>query len=143
MRSLQFEMVLCRICRHDLLAAIALILLGGCASYGPPFQPATIPQDQGILYVYRPSTLLSAAVSWGMRVDDRDVGRIANGGYLVVPLDPGQHTITTASIPVEINVDAGVSIYARFVPTGTNGVSVQIVDERIALPEISKLRILK
>jgi hypothetical protein len=65
---------------------ISLILLGGCAVQGPPFERAETPPGNATIYVYRPynygGSLLRPAVTCG-----DDTARIGPGGYhaFIVP----------------------------------------------------------
>jgi hypothetical protein len=69
-----------------LLLGIATLFIAGCAVQGRPFEKASAPPDNAVIYVYRPyhygSSLLRPAVTCG-----EDTARIGPGGYhaFVVP----------------------------------------------------------
>jgi len=58
----------------------AMLFIAGCAVQGRPFEKASAPPDEAVIYVYRPyhygSSLLRPAVTCG-----EDSARIGPGGY--------------------------------------------------------------
>ncbi len=77
--------------RRAAILAAAGIFASGCAVQGTPFEKASAPPDNVVIYVYRPyhygSSLLRPAVTCG-----GDSARIGPGGYhaFVVPADSGE-----------------------------------------------------
>jgi hypothetical protein len=77
----------------------AVVLLAGCGASGEQFKVGAMkpPSGRALLYVYRPSTLVGIGnpeVAF-LHLDGRRLARIRIGGYLAVPVSPGQHKVTT------------------------------------------------
>ena len=73
------------------LFGAATLAIGGCAVQGRPFERASAPPDNAVIYVYRPyhygSSALRPAVTCG-----EDSARIGPGGYhaFIVPSGPDE-----------------------------------------------------
>lgn len=79
----------------ELSVFLALALLSGCAASGPTFSsgPHLMPGKSG-LYIYRSNNLLEGRiVKNDIYLDGKNIGKLANGGYLYVPAAPGPHTL--------------------------------------------------
>lgn len=73
---------------------LCAILITGCASLGPKFsslQPQ--PKSKALVYVYRPKAFTGSVRSPNITVNDKKIGEIPNGGYLVAEVDSGRTTI--------------------------------------------------
>lgn len=109
-----------RTCSRYLLLLIPMLLLASCAT-GPAFIKADVTPDQGVIYIYRESHILGAAVTYNVRdlsqavkqgkvklePDEGNTERVAdwdaalqwgtiagvmkNGAYSVVKAAPGLH----------------------------------------------------
>lgn len=96
-----------------LLGAVTL-LMAGCAVQGPPFEKATAPPNNAVIYVYRPyhygSSLLRPAVTCG-----EDSARIGPGGYhaFVVPAGSGPIlcSVEGAETADQVEIDAQTRVY--------------------------------
>jgi hypothetical protein len=70
------------------LGAITILALTGCGARGPKFRTIEIPQkNQSLVYIYRPSSFMGAAMSYDIHVknangSDKVIGSLSNGGYL-------------------------------------------------------------
>lgn len=140
---------------NPLAMGLVLMLVACTTPSGPVFAPvADIPQDQGVVYVYRPSSLLIGDVR--IAIDGQFVGLIGNGGYIVTRLSPALHVVgispyesrllTDPSFaPLDLNITAGRAHYIRAVPSKTGPYSWEVIfqelDERTALPEIQTRRL--
>jgi hypothetical protein len=89
-----------------LVVLLALsVLIASCASSGPPFhEVAPKEKDGAIVYVYRLSSIVGAAVSWAVRLDDVKVASIRSGTYTVVYTTPGIHTLLIADSPLLVGL---------------------------------------
>lgn len=80
--------------RNPLLLA-SLLMLNACAASGVPFEPSPPPKSMASLVVYRPSVYAANATNT-LKVNGHEVGcRLLGGGYVIVPVQPGQVTLTT------------------------------------------------
>lgn len=143
-------------------------LLSSCTVTGPKFTPLeNVDSQYGVLYVYRPSNydlgLMTALIS----LDGKQIASLENGGYVAVPVTPGEHTITQkwkAGILGNSNLEGGTtttvvgvkSSDASYVSLTSNSTRVQAkrfnavavdlqwqlnkVSADQALPEISQCR---
>ena len=56
------------------LLLIPALYLAACAATGTPFQRITqIPADKGVIYVYRPNSLIGSAVHYDVHAGETDV----------------------------------------------------------------------
>jgi hypothetical protein len=70
-------------------------LLSSCTITGPKFTPLeSADANRGVIYIYRPSTYVMALMSALISVDGKQVAVLRNGGYVAVPVDAGEHTIS-------------------------------------------------
>ena len=107
------------------LAAALLLLLGGCATtQGPGFDGWKKPgADVGLVYLYRPWSFVGGLLPVRVYVDDERKADLQNGTHQVHELSPGPHTVvaemgslpmTTDKITIEVKVEPGSVLYARF-----------------------------
>lgn len=83
--------------RSALALLAASVLLQGCANLatGPQFVPGAAPTDgQAVIYVFRPEQSYQNTKAPDMTIDKQTVGAIYDGGYLMLKVAPGQHTVT-------------------------------------------------
>lgn len=50
--------------------------------------------QRGVIYVYRPSNYDMGLMSALISLDGKPVASLENGGYVAVPVTPGEHTVT-------------------------------------------------
>jgi hypothetical protein len=68
-----------------------IITLVGCSATGPAFKElTTVPRDQVIVYVYRPSSFTNSGNAPNLFVNDVDHGQLWNAGYIPLTLPPGK-----------------------------------------------------
>ena len=106
------------------LAAALLLLLGGCAAQQPGFEGWQQPgEGVGAVYLYRPWSFVGGLLPVRVHVDGERKGDLENGTHQVHELTPGPHTIvaemgtlpmTTDKITIEVEVQTGSVLYARF-----------------------------
>lgn len=81
------------------------VLIASCASSGPPFhEVAPKEKDGAIVYVYRLSSIVGAAVSWAVRLDGVKVASVGSGSYTVVHTTAGIHTLLIADSPLLVGL---------------------------------------
>jgi hypothetical protein len=107
----------------------AVLLLAGCGATGEQFKVGAMKPASGraLLYVYRPDTFIGIGnpdVAF-LHLDGRRVARIRIGGYVAVPISPGQHKVTTTKASggedtgkvlsgKTFSVRAGSTVYLRY-----------------------------
>jgi hypothetical protein len=97
-----------------ILLGAATLLIAGCAVQGPPFEKASAPPNDAVIYVYRPyhygSSLLRPAVTCG-----EDSARIGPGGYhaFIVPQRSEQIlcSVEGAESADQVEIDAHTRVY--------------------------------
>lgn len=97
-----------------ILRAAAAFFVAGCAVQGRPFERASAPPDNAIIYVYRPyhygSSLLRPAVTCG-----EDSARIGPGGYHAFIVPEGSEAITCgvqgAESGDQVEIDPHIRVY--------------------------------
>lgn len=100
----------------------ALLLLAGCATTGPQFEPEiAAPTDRALVYFYRDAGFVGAGVTYMVRANGTDVSTLPAGGYFVYHASPGKVEFsaqTEARTSVTIDAKAGQTYYVK----GTVGV---------------------
>jgi hypothetical protein len=156
------------------VALAAALLLAGCGATGEQFKVGAIkpPSGRALLYVYRPSTVVGIGnpdVAF-LHLDGRPLTRIRIGGYLAVPISPGQHKATTTQSMAgsdtgkvlsarSFSAHAGSTVYLRytegfssFVPIVLPNTAVILsstyhrfdaVPEREALAELAETQVIQ
>jgi len=108
-------------------ALIAILLAGvlwgsGCATLGPVYTKVDkVPEDRGLVYVYRPSGMMGGAVAYDVKVGDNVVTTLHSGGYFPYFSKPGEVEFwakTESRSAVTIDVKSGQVYYIK----GTLGV---------------------
>jgi len=131
-----------------LIGAFALLLLTGCGAKGPKFVGIEKPQkNQGLVYIYRPSSLMGAAVSYDMHAkksatNDQFIGNLSNGAYIKYITEPNEiefwgKTESRSSVTLDIEANKMYCI------KGEVGIGffigrphLTIVDNKLCLKEI-------
>lgn len=67
------------------------IALVGCSSLGEKYKPESIDPDKAIIYVFGDCPDLTEQP--GFYVDEAKIAKVHEKGYIVVKLDPGEHTL--------------------------------------------------
>jgi C-terminal processing protease CtpA/Prc len=101
--------------------------------------------DLARVYVYRPGSVMGAAVPLHVFVDDAHVGALTSSTFLVVALRPGEHSLVvraTGSAQRTLVVEAGHDYYVRASPTwgmsGANASADVVADERSAREDVAR-----
>ncbi len=108
---------------------ILLLLLSsvfGCAAGGPAFQRiSSIPEEKGLIYIYRSKSFVGSAVRYNVHAGDKVIGILHNGGYFTYLADPGELEIwakTEAKGSVTLDVLSGKEHYVK----GSLGVGIVV-----------------
>jgi len=108
--------------RTALACTLAAGLLGACATAsGPQFTGLeAVPASQGHLYLYRKSALYAIAAGYEVTVDGKAAGKLVNASYLVLPLVPGERTVSvheggfTSAKSFKVNAEPGKRYFAEY-----------------------------
>jgi hypothetical protein len=97
---------------------ISVILLAtGCASLGPVYSKIDkIPDNTGLVYIYRPSSFIGGGVSYDVKDGDTVVTTLHNGGYYPYFSSPGEKEFwakTEAKSSVTLDVKSGQTYYIK------------------------------
>jgi len=107
-----------------LFSLLFLGLLSGCASLGPVYQEADlVPEDKGLVYIYRPSSFVGGGVSYDVKVGETPVTTLYNGGYYPYLSAPGEVEFwakTESRSAVTLDVKVGETYFVK----GTVGVGL-------------------
>lgn len=124
-------------------ATLLVFAMSGCAGNGPQFTKHEKPKNgNGILYVYRPSSLMGAAMYYDVKVDNKVIGTLDNGEYIKKELRPGKKIIaatteSTVSLPVTIQKNKMTCVKAGIgfgVVVGRP--TLELVDQATCMKEI-------
>lgn len=98
------------------LLACASLLLGGCATLGAKYTPASAaPANRATVYVYRPS-FVGAAISPNVQANGVPLSDIPAHGYFVYYAAPGELTLTAhteATTSLTLDVKASETYYVQ------------------------------
>lgn len=112
--------------RSDRRAVLALsaaaIVLGACATAGgPQFSGLeAVPSGQGQLYLYRKSALYASGAAYDVTLDGKAAGKLFNASYLVLPLTPGERTVSVdergfaAAKSFKVTAEPGKRYFAEY-----------------------------
>jgi hypothetical protein len=141
-----------------LVSLFATVILAGCASHGPLFQPATPETEKALVYIYRPGGFMLGGRDAYFYVNDKNVVDLSSEGYTYVYLDSGTYTLKQKwpfdligfkDLELPLNVSANKAYYFRFFSGGSAKCpsgkmcfewTLQQVPESAALAEISQCR---
>ncbi len=115
----------------------------------PPPTPVDpdAPDNQSIVYIYRPSKMVGGALEPSVFADKAELARMDNGRYLTLKLKPGKHVIqmTDDKKAFAIDMGPGQTYYFRVgIEMGMwkgHG-KLTLEDAEKAVPEIKKLKYL-
>jgi hypothetical protein len=123
---------------------IGFLSLLGCAT-GPAFTKIEkIPEDTGLVYIYRPGSAFGAAVSYDVKANGNPITHLTPGGYYAYLAKPGEIEFsakTESTSSLTLDVKAGQTYYIK----GTVGVGIIVGRPRLALvtAEIGEKEIVK
>ena len=106
-----------------LVCTLAGGFLGGCTTTpaGESFSKlAAPPNGRGLLYVYRPDEYYGKALNFKLVIDGKQIGDIGNGAYMIIPVEPGKHSIEVKGfgykdVPNEIEIPSGDLAFLKVV----------------------------
>ena len=95
---------------------ITLIILTGCAATGNPFTSAPeAKEDKAIVVFYRPKQHQGSAVSIQLQDNDKDIGLLQNGQFIIYETEPGKHEFRTNTAAIDkavtLEVEGGKTYY--------------------------------
>lgn len=80
------------------IAIFALLAITGCATSGIKFTKLEEAEDgKSVIYVMRPWRIHRGAATLDVLINDEEVGKLANGGYLPIQVKPGSGAVTIAA----------------------------------------------
>jgi hypothetical protein len=129
---------------NSVLTLLAIVLITGCAATGPRHSDieASIPPvsaDKGRVYFFRGSTMLGAAITSDIRLNNRVVGVSQRGSFFYVDEAPGNFTVSTATEverQLTFTLSAGETKYVR--TSVSMGVLVGRVNSILESPDVAK-----
>jgi Protein of unknown function (DUF2846) len=114
------------------LLLLGLLLLSSCAS-GPKFTKVdTIPEDKGVVYIYRPTSPVGMAVVYQVIANSSVIMPLQNGGYYAYFAKPGENEFQAATesiSSVTLDVKPGQTYYIK----GTLGIGFAVGRPRLAI----------
>lgn len=106
--------------RFLLIAVVILVsCLSGCATLGPAYQKVDkIPDNAGLVYVYRPPAFIGGGVSPNLYTDNGKIfiTKIYQGGYYPYFAKPGEvefSAATESESSITLNVAPGQTYYIK------------------------------
>jgi len=118
-------------------------ILGGCVTTptGEAFSTLVEPiNGRGLLYVYRPDEYYGKGLSFKIVIDGKERGDIGNGAYMIIPIEPGKHSIEVKGFgykdePGEVEIPAGDFAFRKVVTKkGFGGFSATLSLEPASRP---------
>jgi len=107
--------------KNNFKTLFLLLLVFICYSaYSQKFEPVNeIPEGKALVYIYRPGSMVGAAVHYTVNANDEKVSEahLKNKSYLVFFAEPGRYTfwaqVTNTRREVDLDVEAGNIYYVR------------------------------
>ena len=146
------------------LFVFLLVLVTGCSAGGKQFGGLEEPNiSYAQVYVYRPSALQQSGIYPDMKLDSKLFGKLKNGGYLSIKVEPGEHKLAVAGnylqwnyLPktFDVSFEGGKTYFYRLQPFTAPGGGyaggvflanyqysfIRIEDQAAALAELEKLK---
>jgi len=131
---------------YKLFLLIPTLFLAACAASGTPFQRISdIPKDKGLVYVYRPNSIMGGAIHYDVHAaNDEVVCDLIRNGYCFYYAKPGELELwgkTESKSTITVDVKAGQEHFVK------GGISMGFlvgrpnftaVDNKTALEEIAE-----
>jgi hypothetical protein len=96
---------------------VGVLVIAGCATLGPAFQPVnSIPEGVGLIYLYRESAFFGGGVTYDVKVGETVITTLPSGGYYPYLVKPGEVELwakTEARSAVTVDVKAGEVYYVK------------------------------
>ena len=148
---------------RNILFVLLLALLAGCSAGGKQFSGLEKPNfSYAQVYIYRPSALQQSGIFPDLKLDSEFFGKLKNGGYLSIKVEPGKHKLAVAGnylqwnyLPrtFDVSFEGGKTYFYRLQPFTAPGGGyaggvylanyqysfIQIDDQAAALAELEKL----
>jgi len=104
--------------KFKLLVLVPILFLTACAATGVQFQKvSTIPEGKGVVYVYRPDSIVGAAIHYDVYAGENDlICDLIRGGYCLYYSKLGELELwgkTEAKSSITIDVKAGQEYYVK------------------------------
>ena len=134
------------------IVSLSMTACGGGAT-GSSFERATVAKNEAVIYIYRDEDPCLSNRTPEVFLDDKSVGKLKNGGYLVFKVEPKVHTV---KIHAGDNMDLGLYVdpgegeerFVKWLPacqqaagTETFMANVKEVEAAEGLSEISATRL--
>lgn len=130
---------------------LSFLYLCSCANLGEPFQTQPIPQNNAVVYFYRPWKYVGGGLSPDVQENGETIVTMYNGGYYPHYTSEGKHIYAVKSLEntdsITIDTLAGHEYY---VTTGVNWgaltghYNIKIVsDQQRALSEIKECKLIR
>lgn len=138
------------------MISVAAMLLSACASV--PMAPLeksyelkqfkAPPQEQSGIYIYRPNTIVGAALKKDIYIDNQFIGESAKGTFFYKAVTPGQHTVSTESEfgqnHLPLTTQGGQNYFVRqYIKMGVfvGGAGLELVNEARAKAEMADVNL--
>ncbi len=132
-----------------ILCLVASLEFGCTTATGPAFQKISqIPQEKGLVYIYRPDSIMGAAIHYDVYAGDVKLCDLVRGGYCTYLAKPGELEIwgkTEAKGSVTVDVKAGQEHYVKgglSVGVFVGHPNLTIVDQIVGSKEIEECKLL-
>jgi len=107
--------------KHFFKSFLILVLVLTCTSvFSQKFEPVKeIPEGKALVYIYRPGSMVGAAVHYTVNANDDKVSEyhLRNKSYLIFFAEPGRYTfwaqVSNSRREVDLDVEAGKTYYVR------------------------------
>jgi len=106
---------------HRIIIIITILFLAGCSATGPKYtelhkQPL---DGKSEIVIYRLSQFAASGGCYRVKVDDKQIGILANGGYVRKIVEPGSHKVS-------IVLRSGLDLVIETKPNETNYIQYNI-----------------
>jgi len=132
------------------LSVLSLILLSGCSASGPMYKPSEISSDKNaMIYVYRPSQFVNGGGYPEIKINNKSIGPLKNGGYLYKEVEAGKYTVLSEGnimnwnfpdINVPVILKQGETAYLRLLSSASTSA---IVGSMVYMGRDSNLHLVK
>lgn len=140
-------------CHHTNLTLTGISILLACLCLtcccGPRFQIAEAPNDNGIVYIYRPKKYFHGGLDYTVNANGFKIDTLHNGCYLPYIAKPGRIQIssrTEITSYVTLDIEAGETYYIKTSVRPGNMVGrphLQLVSKEVGKKEIIACRLKK
>ena len=100
------------------LLLVAVLALSGCAVSPPGAKECTLPvpsaDNAAEVVVYRPHILEGSGVSYGIAIDNCNVGGLEDNSIIRRKVVPGKHKVQAEKSEITSEFKAGTTTYIRF-----------------------------